>query len=136
MVLLLDGVADVDELAVFEDKEVVLVGEGLEAGDGLFAEVGEDVDVGFDDGDVGAEACELYSSVDVVLPKLIQEDVRSARSNSSLVVVTSADTVTLDFLASATWNSFFASALGWLLARVLYGNCDLDDMLDGGVMRG
>lgn len=39
VVLLLDGVADVDELAVFEDKEVVLGGEGVESVDRRLAEV-------------------------------------------------------------------------------------------------
>lgn len=40
MVLLLDGVTDIDELAVLEDEEVVLLRERRQAGDGLFAEVG------------------------------------------------------------------------------------------------
>lgn len=40
VVLLLDCVADVDEFAVFEDEEVVFLGEGLEAGDCFGAEVG------------------------------------------------------------------------------------------------
>jgi hypothetical protein len=40
-------VADVDEFAVFEDEEVVLLGEGGERGEGFGGEVGEDVDVGF-----------------------------------------------------------------------------------------
>lgn len=57
VVLLLDCVADVDEFAVFEDEEVVFGGEGFEAGNGFFAEVGEDVDVGFDYGNIGAQAC-------------------------------------------------------------------------------
>ena len=56
VVLFLDGVADVDEFAVFEDQEVVFLREGLESRDGFFAEVREDVDVGFDDGDVRTEA--------------------------------------------------------------------------------
>lgn len=56
VVLLLDGVADVDEFAVLEDEEVVFLGEGLEASDSLVAEIGEDVDVGFYDGDIGTEA--------------------------------------------------------------------------------
>lgn len=55
VVLLLNCVADVDEFAVFEDEEVVLFGEGFEAGNCFFTEVGEDVDVGFDHGDVGAQ---------------------------------------------------------------------------------
>lgn len=58
VVLLLNGVADVDELAVFEDEEVVLFCKGLEPGDRFLAEVGEDVDVRFYHGDVRAQACE------------------------------------------------------------------------------
>lgn len=49
------------------------------------------------------------------------------------MVVMSAEMVTLLFLASATWKSLRASGLGWLLARTPYVNCDLDDMVDGGV---
>jgi len=49
------------------------------------------------------------------------------------VVVTSAETVTLLFFASATWKSLRASGLGWLAARAPYVNWDLDDMVDGGV---
>lgn len=55
MVLFLDCVADVDEFAVFEDQEVVFFGDCFEAAGGFGAEVGEDVDVGFEDGDVGTE---------------------------------------------------------------------------------
>lgn len=55
MVLLLDRVADINEFAVFEDQEVVFFGDCFEAAGGFGAEVGEDVDVGFEDGDVGAE---------------------------------------------------------------------------------
>lgn len=57
VVLLLDCGANVDEFAVFEDEEVVCAGEGGERGEGGGAEVGEDVDVGFEDGDVRAEFC-------------------------------------------------------------------------------
>lgn len=49
------------------------------------------------------------------------------------MVVTSAETVTLLFLASATSKSLRASGLGWFLARSPYVNCDLEDMVDGGV---
>lgn len=56
---------------------------------------------------------------------------RSARSRSSLVVVTSAETVTLLFLASATSNNRRARGLGWLVARALYVNWDLEDMMAG-----
>lgn len=55
MVLFLDGVADVDEFAVFEDEEIVFGGEALEAGDGLWAEIGEDVDVSFENGNKWTE---------------------------------------------------------------------------------
>jgi hypothetical protein len=118
VVLLLDCVADVDEFAVFEDEEVVFLGEGLEAGDCFFAEVGEDVDVGFDYGDVGAQTWRRKEDVSLRIGlegSLLDE--RSARSRSSLVVVTSAETVTLLFLASATWKSRRARGLGWLSAR-------------------
>lgn len=47
MVLLLHCCADVDELAIFEDEEGVLVGEGGEAGEGGEGQVGEDVNVCF-----------------------------------------------------------------------------------------
>jgi hypothetical protein len=57
VVLLLNGVADVDEFAVFKDEEVVLCGEGVESVDCRLAEVGKDVDVRFDHRDVGAQAC-------------------------------------------------------------------------------
>lgn len=57
VVLLLNCVADVDEFAVFEDEEVVFGGHGFEARDCFFAEVGEDVDVGFYHGDVGTQTC-------------------------------------------------------------------------------
>lgn len=52
------------------------------------------------------------------------------------MVVTSAETVTLLFLASATWKSLRASGLGWLLARTPYVNCDLDDMVIEAGLRG
>lgn len=55
MVLFLDGVADIDEFAVFEDEEIVFGGEALEAGDSLWAEIGEDVDVRFENGNVWTE---------------------------------------------------------------------------------
>jgi len=47
VILLLHCCADVDEFAVFEDEEVVLVREGGEAGEGAGRQVGEDVDVRF-----------------------------------------------------------------------------------------
>lgn len=49
------------------------------------------------------------------------------------MVVTSADTVTLLFFASATSNSFRANGFGWLVARALYVNWDLDDMVMAGL---
>lgn len=110
VVLLLDGVADVDEFAVFEDEEVVFCGERFQACDCFGAEVGEDVDVGFYYGDVRAEACSS-GSISYRGCRWAR-DIRSARSRSSLVVVTSADTVTLVFLASAISKSFLVSALG------------------------
>lgn len=64
MVLLLDCVADVDEFAVFEDQEVVLCCERLEAGKCGGGEIFEDVDVCFEDGDVGAQACVIVASVE------------------------------------------------------------------------
>jgi hypothetical protein len=57
VVLFLDCVANINEFAVFKDEEVMFFGECAEAGRGFVAEVGEDVDVGFEDGDVGAELC-------------------------------------------------------------------------------
>ena len=57
VVLLLDSVSDVNEFPVFKDEEVVLLRKGLETLDGLVTEIGEDVNVGFNDGDVGAETC-------------------------------------------------------------------------------
>lgn len=57
MILLLHCCADVDEFAIFEDEEVVASGEGDEGGEGGWGEVGEDVDVRFEDRDVGAEFC-------------------------------------------------------------------------------
>lgn len=57
VVLFLDGVADVDEFAVFEDEEVVFFGERFQTGDCFGTEVGNDVDVGFYHGDVGTKAC-------------------------------------------------------------------------------
>ena len=62
-VLVLHGVSDVCELAVFEDEEVVDGGEagerGGEGGDCVGARGGEseDVDVGFDEADFGGEFC-------------------------------------------------------------------------------
>lgn len=47
----------------------------------------------------------------------IQGELRSARSRSSADVVTSAETVTLVFFASAMENSFAVRGLGWLVAR-------------------
>lgn len=55
MVLFLHGVANVDEFAVFENEKVVLLGELGKALGGLFAEVGENVDVCFEYGDVWTE---------------------------------------------------------------------------------
>lgn len=55
MVLFLDCIADINELAVFENKEVVFFGDCFEAGRRFGAEVGEDVDMGFEDGDIRAE---------------------------------------------------------------------------------
>lgn len=52
LVLLLHGVANVDEFAVFEDQEVVLLREIDEALDCRSVKVGEDVDVRFQDRDV------------------------------------------------------------------------------------
>lgn len=57
VVLLLYSVANVDKFAVLKDEEVVLLSEGLEAIDGLGTKVGEDVNMGFDNGNVGTEAC-------------------------------------------------------------------------------
>lgn len=56
MVLLLDCVSDIDELAIFEDEEIVLLCKGLQTGDGFFAEIGEDIDVSFDHGNVRTES--------------------------------------------------------------------------------
>ena len=58
----------------------------------------------------------------------LESNLPSAMSRSSLVVVRSADTVILVFLASAMEKSFLASALGWLLARSPYDSRDLDAM--------
>lgn len=73
--------------------------------------------MGFYYGDVRSESCSMSCLAGIVLRLL--RGVRSARSRSSLVVVTSAETVTLDFLASAVSKSFFARVLGWMLARSL-----------------
>lgn len=58
-VLVLHCAADVGELAVLEDEEVVLRREGLEGcgegGDGVWGCEGDYVDVGFDEADFGAE---------------------------------------------------------------------------------
>ena len=64
MILLLDCVADVDKFAVFEDEEVVLCCERLQAGECGGGEIFEDVDVRFEDGDVGAEAYVIAASVE------------------------------------------------------------------------
>jgi hypothetical protein len=61
MVLLLDGVADIDEFAVLEDQKVVLLSQHIQAIDSVDAEIGEDIDVCLDDGDVGTEICILKS---------------------------------------------------------------------------
>lgn len=55
VVLLLHGVANVDELAVFEDEEVVLRGQGIQTANGLGTKVGENIDMGLDDGDIRTE---------------------------------------------------------------------------------
>jgi hypothetical protein len=49
MVLLLDGVADIDEFAVLEDQKVVLLSQHIQAIDSVDAEIGEDIDVCLDD---------------------------------------------------------------------------------------
>lgn len=59
IVLFLHRVSDVDEFSVFEDQKVVLLGELLESGYRLLAEVGQDINMGFNDGNVGAESCKL-----------------------------------------------------------------------------
>lgn len=61
VVLLLDRVADVNELAVLEDEKVVLLRESLKSLNGLVAEIREDIDVGFDHGNVGTETCSPVS---------------------------------------------------------------------------
>lgn len=73
--------------------------------------------MGFYYGDVRSESCSVVCLVCIICDNVL--GVRSARSRSSLVVVTSAETVTLDFLASAVSKSFFARVLGLLLARSL-----------------
>lgn len=57
VVLLLDGVADIDEFAVLEDQKVVLLSQNIQALDSVDAEIGEDIDVCLDDGDVRTEIC-------------------------------------------------------------------------------
>lgn len=52
MVLLLDRVADIDELAVLEDEEVVFLRDLLQALHSIFAEVGDQIDVNLEDSDV------------------------------------------------------------------------------------
>jgi hypothetical protein len=59
VVLLLDGVANIDEFPVLEDQKVVLLSQHIQAIDSVDAEIGEDIDVCLDDGDVGAEICIL-----------------------------------------------------------------------------
>lgn len=56
MVLFLDCVADIDKFAIFEDQEVVLDCEGIEAFNSFIAEVGENINVCFDHCNVRTKA--------------------------------------------------------------------------------
>ena len=55
MVLFLNRIAYIDEFAVLEDEEVVICSKDFETGDGFIAEVGNDVDVRFEGGDMGTK---------------------------------------------------------------------------------
>lgn len=57
MILLLCCVADIDKLAILEENEVVLLRKRFEAGDGLLAEVRDQVNVSFEYCDVWTELC-------------------------------------------------------------------------------
>lgn len=126
MVLFLHRVTDIDELPILEYQEIVLLGELLQTGDGFLAEVGQNVDMCFDDGNVGTKTCaarkgkisiDCFSREEVKVNCDCNRDVRSARSRSSFVVVTSAETVTLVFFASAISKSLLTRALGCFCAR-------------------
>ena len=55
-VLLLDSVANIDELSVLEQKEIMALGEFSQSFDGSRTKVGEDVDVCLEDCDMWSEA--------------------------------------------------------------------------------
>jgi hypothetical protein len=55
MILLLHSVPNVDKLSIFEEQEVMFGRKLLQALDGRLAEVGYKIDVGFEDGYMGAE---------------------------------------------------------------------------------
>ena len=54
-ILLLDSIANVNELAVFEDEEVMLLREFCESLNGLRSKVGYNIDMGLEDCNIRAE---------------------------------------------------------------------------------
>lgn len=126
-VLVLHGAADVGELAVLEDEEAVVGGEGLqgvcEGGDGGGRAEADYVDVGFDEADYGAEAW-LRLSVRCVgwegrggAGRAV--GVRSMRARIFAGSVRSADRQRFDFLASMIESSRRPTAVGWVCERLL-----------------
>ena len=61
VVLLLDSVANIDELSVFKDHEIVFKSQRLQSLDGIIAKIPHHVDMCLEDGDVQSDICRSIS---------------------------------------------------------------------------
>ncbi len=76
VVLLLDRISNINELAVFEKKEVMAPGQGNQPFNGTWPKIGDDIDVSLEDSDVWSntyvadQACQIFpKQASVALPE-------------------------------------------------------------------